>query len=137
MTIKEFVSKVNSDIESTIKEVSEECNCYSLYKNDFLTTFSFKNFIHIPFLPPLQHPGWLLEYVLGPFDEKWLENLFSDFQAGITVLLTLVPQVNLLSYLSYLILYYTIFISDFIIFIRVYHKQLLLICHLFMVYILH
>ena len=128
------LKKISSDIESTVKEVQEECNCLSLYQNDFLSTFSFKNFIHLPFLPPLQQPGWLLEYLLGPFDHQWIDNIYSDFQAGITVLLTLVPQVLINCYLS-IHPHSNSNNNSFPINYRVYLKQHLQICHQFMVYI--
>jgi hypothetical protein len=92
--MNECCQKLSEDVESAAKEIKEECNCVALYKRDFVTTFSFKHFMHIPFLPPLQQPGWLLEYLLGPFDHQWLENIYTDSQAALTVLLTLVPQVH-------------------------------------------
>jgi hypothetical protein len=99
----EAYEKVSQDIEAAVQEVAKECNCFALYKKDFSQSFSFRHFIHAPFLPPLQQPGWLLEYLLGPFDEQWLENFYTDAQAGLTVLLTLVPQVYLI-FLWWLIL---------------------------------
>lgn len=52
------------------------------------------NYIHIPYLPIIHSPGWLLRYVLGPYNDEWTENLYSDIIAGLTVGLTLVPQVR-------------------------------------------
>ena len=46
-----------------------------------------------PMLPALHSPGWLLRYALGPYDWKLWGMLISDIVAGITVALTLVPQV--------------------------------------------
>ena len=53
-----------------------------------------RSWIHIPYFPCLHRPGWLLRYVLGPYDAEWVENLVCDLGAGITVAMTLVPQVK-------------------------------------------
>lgn len=52
------------------------------------------NFIHIPYYPPFHRPGWILRYLFGPYDDSWLESLLADVGAGITVGLTLIPQVK-------------------------------------------
>ena len=39
-------------------------------------------------------PGWLVRYIVGPYDYVWLDSLVSDILAGITVALTLIPQGN-------------------------------------------
>jgi hypothetical protein len=51
-----------------------------------------RSFIHMPYFPAFHQPGWMLRYILGPYDEEWGEMLLADAQAGITVLITLVPQ---------------------------------------------
>ena len=50
--------------------------------------------IHVPYFPAFHRPGWLMRYVVGPFNDEWLEMLFADFGAGLTVGLTLIPQGN-------------------------------------------
>lgn len=52
------------------------------------------SFIHIPFLPAFHSPGWLLRYIVGPHDRDWIESIVADIGAGLTVGLTLIPQVN-------------------------------------------
>jgi len=52
------------------------------------------NWFHIPYFPAFHRPGWLLKYAVGPYNDKWAESLFSDFWAGVTVALTLIPQVG-------------------------------------------
>ena len=47
---------------------------------------------HVPFFPFLHRPGWLLRYILGPFDGDYFESLVFDITAGITVSLLLIPQ---------------------------------------------
>jgi len=54
---------------------------------------NYKYFIHIPYFPAFHAPGWLLRYIFGPYDYEYLESLLSDIGAGITVGLTLIPQV--------------------------------------------
>ena len=48
--------------------------------------------IHVPFFPAFHRPGWLLRYVVGPYDAFWRESVLADFWAGITVALLLIPQ---------------------------------------------
>jgi hypothetical protein len=55
--------------------------------------FAKKN-LFVPYLPAFWSPGWLTRYALGPFNQEWLDNFVGDFAAGITVSLTLIPQVN-------------------------------------------
>lgn len=52
-----------------------------------------KTFIHIPYFPPFHRPGWLVAKILGPYDADWVESFIYDICAGITVGLTLIPQV--------------------------------------------
>lgn len=40
----------------------------------------------------LHRPGWLLRYILGPYNREWAESLYWDFVSGITVGLILIPQ---------------------------------------------
>ena len=51
---------------------------------------------HIPYLPAFHSPGWMLRYILGPYDEEWVELLMGDFGAGVTVAATALPQVSCL-----------------------------------------
>ena len=30
-------------------------------------------FIHIPYIPALHRPGWLLRYIVGPYDKLYFE----------------------------------------------------------------
>lgn len=47
---------------------------------------------HVPILPIIHRPGWLLRYIVGPHDLSLWESFLGDFIAGITVALTLIPQ---------------------------------------------
>ena len=80
------------------KEVYEECvpkvKATDLIKQYLY--FAAANFLYVPFLPAFHRPGWLVRYIVGPFDAEWLEMLISDFWAGITIGITLVPQVFLI-----------------------------------------
>ena len=43
-----------------------------------------KEWIHIPYFPAFHRPGWLLRYLLGPFDSEWVSlfiagNSLDDF----------------------------------------------------------
>ena len=39
----------------------------------------FWNYVHIPYLPAFHHPGWLLRYILGPYDKNYFERYSSIF----------------------------------------------------------
>jgi len=60
---------------------------------DYLTS-NWRNFYHIPYLPAFHSPGWMLRYILGPYDDQWFEMLLGDLGAGITVSATALPQVS-------------------------------------------
>lgn len=61
---------------------------------------NFWNFVHIPYFPAFHRPGWMLRYITGPHTVELMSNLFVDFWAGVTVALTLIPQVSFRRYLS-------------------------------------
>jgi hypothetical protein len=58
------------------------------------------NFVHIPYLPSFHSPGWFLRYFLGPFNIDLGLSAFGDFWAGITVAMTLIPQVIITYYFN-------------------------------------
>ncbi len=70
---------------------------------DFLKE-NWRRFVYNPYLPAFHKPGWLLDYALGPFNAELLGTFMLDFWAGITVALTLIPQVNILDLQLYDIL---------------------------------
>eukprot|EP01038_Epipyxis_sp_PR26KG_P005586 gene5586-7711_t len=49
-------------------------------------------YIHIPYLPCLHHPGWLIKILLGAHDWELFESYLCDIWAGITVTVILIPQ---------------------------------------------
>ena len=78
-----------------IKEVQAEC-FQTFEVNEILTYIrnNWHNFFHIPFFPAFHRPGWLTRYIVGPHSGALFESFFSDVWAGITVALTLIPQVS-------------------------------------------
>lgn len=80
-----------------LQEVKEEC-----YPSSYLQTPSegllerirstFFTFVHVPYFPAFHRPGWLLRYIVGPHDWNLWFMFLSDFRAGLTVALTLIPQ---------------------------------------------
>ena len=94
------------DWVSFFSEVGRECNPFPLQT----ISMSWRG----PYLPAFHSPGWMLKYILGKSDKETkividiskfifpsqgphtpdlFESFFSDVTAGITVALTLVPQV--------------------------------------------
>ena len=53
------------------------------------------SWFHIPYFPAFHRPGWLLRYLVGPFNKQLLNSVVADFCAGLTVALTLIPQVGM------------------------------------------
>ena len=115
-------SKVNEDIAAIQKEIQTEC-----YETDTKEIIQFlrenwQSAYHIPYIPALSKPGWLLRfnnncfvfdclciylfviwiclmvtycrYIVGPHDFLLFQSLYCDFFAGITVAMTLIPQVS-------------------------------------------
>lgn len=50
------------------------------------------SWIHLPYFPAFHRPGWLFRYIIGPYDKEIAQMFVSDFVAGLTVAMTLVPQ---------------------------------------------
>ena len=59
---------------------------------DFIRA-NWNKLLFIPYLPAFHKPGWLLRYVVGPYTWELFIMFANDFCAGITVALTLIPQV--------------------------------------------
>eukprot|EP01099_Mayorella_cantabrigiensis_P005267 TRINITY_DN414_c0_g2_i1.p1 TRINITY_DN414_c0_g2~~TRINITY_DN414_c0_g2_i1.p1 ORF type:complete len:528 (-),score=105.36 TRINITY_DN414_c0_g2_i1:704-2287(-) len=75
------------------EEIKEECLPPPMTDSTMKKIKYFaKRWTHIPYLPAFHRPGWLLRYLVGPYDVPWLEGVVSDFMAGLTVALTLIPQ---------------------------------------------
>ena len=88
---------VKKDVVEFVEEIAKECNpltAVSIAQEQVGGIDDLKNLIHIPYFPAFHQPGWLARYAIGPFDEDWVESLVNDFQAGLTVLMTLIPQVK-------------------------------------------
>ena len=87
-----FFRDIYDDFANFGKEVRVECIPSNPAGNFKSIKDNILNFIHIPYLPMLHSPGWLLRYILGPYDSTWLDCIFGDFGAGLTVGLLLIPQ---------------------------------------------
>lgn len=85
---------VLKDIQLGLKEISEECNWRKIFPIEAMSDFNPRNYIHIPYFPAFHQPGWMTRMLIGPYDAEWKEWVIGDIQAGITVLMTLVPQVS-------------------------------------------
>lgn len=80
----------------TGKSILEECIPKSPINKIYDTIYYIAStYIHVPYFPAFHRPGWLLRYLFGPFDLDWIDGLVADFAAGITVALTLIPQVSI------------------------------------------
>ena len=91
------VDSAKRDTVEAVKEIHGECfGC--LQTMEIFEVFdslkeNWRRLIYNPYLPAFHKPGWLLDYALGPFNAELLGNLTLDFWAGVTVALTLIPQV--------------------------------------------
>ncbi len=87
-----MAGKSRKETESFLKDLKNECTfSFSNYLNLMLANVG--QWFYIPFLPALHSPGWLLRYMVGPHNIDMFEMAFYDIWAGITVALTLIPQV--------------------------------------------
>lgn len=98
-SIKQGVTGVKDEAKSWSKEIHEECfGCMQTMEVfevfDFLKD-NWRRFVYNPYLPAFHKPGWLLDYALGPFNAELFGYFMLDFWAGITVALTLIPQVKI------------------------------------------
>jgi MFS superfamily sulfate permease-like transporter len=90
--IRGAFDQIKHDLEDFLEEVVEECNPCNLMPTNPAQSFKLSNLIHIPYLPAIHQPGWMMRYGLGPFDKEWTEMMIADCQAGLTVTMTLIPQ---------------------------------------------
>jgi hypothetical protein len=99
---KEFSIKFWEDIKKDFAAFAEELN-QEFNPNTFKSSASENfqllkehvlSFVHVPYLPAFHSPGWLTRYLVGPYDSRWLESFAGDLSAGLTVGLTLIPQVR-------------------------------------------
>ena len=80
--------EVVDEIRNELLPVGEGYEVIDYVKNNW------RNFYHIPYLPAFHSPGWMLRYILGPYDDVWIETLLGDISAGVTVAATALPQVS-------------------------------------------
>jgi hypothetical protein len=59
------------------RRVAIECNPNNIFQKN-LNQLRWRNIIHTPYFAAFHRPGWMLRYLLGPFDLQWIELLFSD-----------------------------------------------------------
>ena len=69
-------------------EVKDECTPSikpaNYYKD--LVQNTLQTWIHIPYFPAFHRPGWLLRYLLGPFDAEWLSLFIAGESIGYTAI---------------------------------------------------
>ncbi len=91
--VKNTVVKTKNETVSLVGDIHKECFTFDAAKGQSYVQDNYKNWYFIPYFPAFHRPGWLLRYVVGPHDFNLLESVFFDIWAGITVALTLIPQV--------------------------------------------
>ena len=76
------------------QDIRENCTPQTSSKDAFKSLIqSLSTWVHIPYFPAFHSPGWLLRYLVGPYNYEWLDGITADLAAGITVGLVLIPQV--------------------------------------------
>ena len=94
------VSKYIQEQKEILKEIRHECLPQSRSQTEMFSQiraslkYFRENWIHIPYLPAFHRPGWMLRYLVGPYDANWLDSFIADVWAGVPVALTLIPQVS-------------------------------------------
>lgn len=81
------------DTKSFLEEVKQEIIPQQVFDTNSSQIIRIaRRWIHIPYIPALHRPGWLLIYICGPYNHEWAESIVADIVAGLTVGLTLIPQ---------------------------------------------
>lgn len=75
-------------------EIKDECLPTSAgLKGHVLEAVSItRGLFYLPRFPAFHSPGWLVRYIVGPYDKEWLEGVYYDISSGITIGLILIPQ---------------------------------------------
>lgn len=91
-----FARELRDDVYDSLKEVVQECSSTAnkTQANPTILEQLLSN-VYIPYVPALHSPGWLLRYLVGPFNQGWAERLLGDVVAGLTVAFLLIPQVSI------------------------------------------
>jgi hypothetical protein len=101
-SFNDAVTDVQKDSYEFAREIRTECwDIYELQASLNWVKENYKNFYFIPYFPAFHSPGWLVRYMVGPYNAEWAQTFFVDFWAGITVALTLIPQVNFVSQITF------------------------------------
>lgn len=94
-SIAKGFNTINANTDEIIEEINSECchliefyECYQYLKSNW------KSFVFFPYLPSIFSPGsgWLLKYILGPYDQAFFSSILYDVIAGITLSLIFIPQ---------------------------------------------
>jgi hypothetical protein len=94
-TIQESYTDYKKSTADLAKEIQVECfEQLEVYESLQFLKDNWSKFIFIPYLPAFHRPGWMVRYVVGPHTPQLMMNLMYDCIAGITVALTLIPQVS-------------------------------------------
>ena len=93
LTPQSFVAGLRDDAADLIDDIKTECTpTQSPSQVGSQISGFLANFIHQPFLPAFHSPGWLLRYIVGPYNREWFDGITSDIIAGLTVGLLMIPQ---------------------------------------------
>lgn len=88
------IKEIHKDNKKFAKELKTECyEVFDVYESIRFLRENWANSIFIPYVPAFHKPGWLLRYAVGPHNSELFQCFISDFFAGLTVALTLIPQV--------------------------------------------
>ena len=88
-----IIQDLREEAVNCYQDIKTECTPNQTAGNYVRGTLNYlSNFIHIPYLPAFHSPGWLLRYIVGPYDREWFDGITSDIIAGLTVGLLMIPQ---------------------------------------------
>ena len=97
-SIKHGIDHVKQETFSWSKEIHDECfgcmRTFEVFEVFEIFRDNWRRFVYNPYLPSLHKPGWMLNYALGPYNAELFGSFMLDFWAGVTVALTLIPQVS-------------------------------------------
>ena len=62
----EFIQEIRSEcFPSSVSIADQKLAVYSSFR------YFVNNWTHLPYFPAFHRPGWLLRYIVGPYDSAW------------------------------------------------------------------
>ena len=68
MSLRKHASNMFEELIPPVPKTKEDFNkSLNSFKREIW------NYVHIPYIPALHNPGWLLRYIVGPYNKEYFE----------------------------------------------------------------